>query len=107
MKHSKATVKFNINIRKAIAAALESMKLLDNIEYSVDWSNFPNSLIMRCHLCESLLNNAKLTEDTQKKAIKAIQLSFLKQGIKFRDIRNNIKFEREHSNVLIKCIHRH
>lgn len=92
MKHSKATLKFNINIRKAIAAAIDMIEPLVQIEYSVDWSNFPNSLMMRCQISQPLITVVKPTEDIEAKTIKIIQQSFLKQGIKFRNIRDNIEF---------------
>jgi hypothetical protein len=100
MKHSKATLKFNLNIRKAIALAIKESESLKGISYTVDWSNFPNSLKMQCQLCQKLSISTEMGEDTEAKTIKVIQLSFLKQGIKFRDIRKNIAFEltTEHLN---------
>lgn len=98
MKHSKATLKFSINIRKAIALVIDNTELLDKIEYTVDWSNFPNSLKMQCQLSQKRLSPVKFTDDIETKTIKNIQLSFLKQGIKFRNVRKNIEFKWENAS---------
>tara|TARA_B100000446_G_scaffold152870_1_gene148128 strand:+ start:176 stop:475 length:300 start_codon:yes stop_codon:yes gene_type:complete len=93
MKHSKAILKFTLNIRKAIAAISDESEILKDINYTVDWSNFPNSLKMQCLIYQKQPENIELTEENKAKSIKIIQLSFLKQGIKFRDIRKNIEFD--------------
>lgn len=93
MKHSRATLKFSLNIRKAIAAAINESETLKGINYTVDWSNFPNSLKMECLIYQKQPEHTELTEEDKAKSIKIIQLSFLKQGIKFRDIRKNIEFD--------------
>lgn len=90
MKHSKATLKFDLNIRKAITLAVNECNPLKDISYTVDWSNFPNSLKMQCQVYQECSASTELTEAN---TIKIIQLSFLKQGIKFRDIRKNVAFE--------------
>lgn len=89
MKHSKTTLKFNLNIRKSITLALNSSELIKSISYTVDWSNFPNSLKLQCQIP----NSFTVDQSNEAKTIKIIQLSFLKHGIKFRNIRENIKFE--------------
>lgn len=93
MKHSRATLKFNLNIRKAITAACSESEILKDINYTVDWSNFPNCLKMQCLIFQKQPKNIELVEVDKAKVIKIIQFSFLKQGIKFRDIRKNIEFE--------------
>ncbi|HCM05931.1 MAG TPA: hypothetical protein DIC30_07970 [Oceanospirillales bacterium] len=93
MKNSRATLKFSLNIRKAIASASNESEILKDINYTVDWSNFPNSLKMQCLIYQKQPENIELTEENKAKSIKIIQLSFLKQGIKFRDIRKNIEFD--------------
>ena len=93
MKNSRATLKFSLNIRKAIASASNESEILKDINYTVDWSNFPNSLKMQCLIYQKQPENIELTEENKSKSIKIIQLSFLKQGIKFRDIRKNIEFD--------------
>jgi hypothetical protein len=93
MKQSKATLKFNLNIRKAIASACSESPILKDISYTVDWSNFPSSLKMKCLFHQDHSENTEPNKDFKDKTIKVIQHSFLKQGIKFRDIRKNIEFE--------------
>lgn len=90
MKHSKATLKLNINVRKAIDLAINNIESLYKIEYSADWSNFPNSLGIICFLKNSTPGNSTLETEEEVRFIKMIQHCFLKQGIKFRDIRKNI-----------------
>lgn len=103
MKHSKAVLKLNINVRKAIDLAIDNIEELQKIEYSADWSNFPNSLEIECFLIQIIPTasvneaekNAENEADEGVKNIKMIQHCFLKQGIKFRDIRKNITFHIE------------
>lgn len=99
MKHSKAVLKLNINVRKAIDLAINNIEELQKIEYSADWSNFPNSLEIECFLIQIIptasVNEAENEADEGVKNIKMIQHCFLKQGIKFRDIRKNITFHIE------------
>ena len=90
MKHSKATLKLNINVRKAIDLAIYNIESLQKIEYSADWSNFPNSLAIICFLERLVPSNSLVEAEEEAKFIKLIQQCFLKQGIKFRDIRKNI-----------------
>jgi hypothetical protein len=89
---NKVTLKLSHRIRKALDAACTQASILpvfDQFSYQVDWSNFPNSLMINCHL------HTLQTEESAHLAqqlSKILQLSLLKQGIKFRDIRKNIKF---------------
>jgi hypothetical protein len=93
MKKNKVTHKFDRHVRSAISLAIESSEAICDITYSVDWSNFPNSLILECKLQDGYKSsNLKQTIIQQDISIKKIQYCFLKQGIKFRDIRKNIEF---------------
>jgi hypothetical protein len=95
MKHSKAVLKLNINVRKAIDLAINNIEELQKIEYSADWSNFPNSLEIECFLIQIIPTASVNEAEEEVKNIKMIQHCFLKQGIKFRDIRKNITFHIE------------
>ncbi|MBL4799141.1 MAG: hypothetical protein JKY50_17165 [Oleispira sp.] len=90
MKHSKATLKLNINVRKANDLAINNIECLQKIDYSADWSNFPNSLKIICFLERLVPSSSQMEAEEEAKLIKMIQQCFLKQGIKFRDIRKNI-----------------
>lgn len=97
MKNPKVTHKLDLNIRSSIAHAVQSTAEIKRMEYSVDWSDFPNSLALSCYH-EAYDEN----EDTQYQIAqqaylsKRILQSFLKYGVKFRNIRNNLQFL--HSN---------
>lgn len=94
MKKNSVTHKFDRHVRAAISLAVDSNPDILTINRSVDWSNFPNSLILECRLQgDPKLNNLKTSIIQQEGLAKRIQYCFLKQGIKFRDIRKNIKFE--------------
>tara|TARA_R110001583_G_scaffold156326_2_gene308017 strand:- start:2034 stop:2345 length:312 start_codon:yes stop_codon:yes gene_type:complete len=85
------TTKLNSNVRKALATATikaESLAGFDHFSYQADWSNFPNSLMISCHFqADHRLEN---TTTIEAQLSKLLQLSLLKQGIKFRDVRKNI-----------------
>lgn len=92
------TVKLNNNVRKALALATteaDKHPAFDHFSYDIDWSNFPNSLIVHCHLKSDVLQleesatNLNDLESLQTHFSKLVQLSLLKQGIKFRDFRKN------------------
>jgi len=93
MKYSKATLKLNINVRKAIQLATLEVDGLQRIDYSVDWSNFPNSLNMNATLAQEPCANNTLSAEETDAINKIIQRCFLKFGIKFRDIRKNISLQ--------------
>lgn len=86
---NKVTIKLNNNVRKALAeVTLQAKKhpTFNHFSYDVDWSNFPNSLLVTCHL-----NNHCVSNPNQELIdfSKLVQLSLLKKGIKFRDFRKN------------------
>lgn len=90
-KNSAVIAKLESNVRKALALASSSTQdvtELDRFSYQVDWSNFPNSLMINCHLSEQ--TQVENLISLEEKLIKVVQLSLLKQGIKFRDFRKNI-----------------
>ncbi len=91
---SRVTIKLNNQVRKAIQQAKTSLPDIKEIEYTVDWSNFPNSLQLNCILQPPyfLENNHTLAPDTVAfpSHLKKIQQCFLKQGIKFRDFKRNL-----------------
>lgn len=91
MKNSNVTQKFDKHIRSAIFDVVKSTAQIDSIEYSVDWSNFPNSLRLTCQYNADTEGMAPSTAQ-QEHFTKNILRSFLKYGIKFRDIRKNIEF---------------
>lgn len=78
-----------------------------HFSYQVDWSNFPNSLAICCHLkglAEDqskslldqqalLLNQQALLLNQQETLAKIVQTRLLKQGIKLKNFRNNIIFK--------------
>jgi hypothetical protein len=88
---TKVTNKFNTSVRKAIAQAqvtADTLLEFDHFSYEADWSNFPNSLMISCHL-----NPQQCPADTtliEAQLSKLLQLGLIKQGIKFRDFRKNI-----------------
>ncbi|MGK0411644.1 MAG: hypothetical protein ACJASB_003855 [Shewanella psychromarinicola] len=87
----KVTAKLNNNVRKALAIATieaDTLSVFDHFSYQADWSNFPNSLMVNCHLQHNLAPSESAL--LQEKLRKLLQLSLLKQGIKFRDFRKNI-----------------
>jgi len=87
----KVTTKLDNNVRKALAVATieaDALSMFDHFSYQTDWSNFPNSLIISCHLQHDLAPSESAL--LQEKLSKLLQLSLLKQGIKFRDFRKNI-----------------
>lgn len=87
------TKKLNNNVRKALAAAAlnaESLIEFDHFSYQADWSNFPSSLIISCHMKAD--QGLESTPAMEAQLSKLLQLSLLKQGIKFRDFRKNITF---------------
>jgi peptidyl-tRNA hydrolase len=90
-KNRTVVTKLENSVRKALALAssrTKDMHELDSFSYRVDWSNFPNSLMVNCHLTDQIQSeNLTILEE---KLIKIVQLSLLKQGIKFRDFRKNI-----------------
>ncbi len=71
-------------------AQADAFAAFDHFSYQVDWSNFPNSLIITGHLQDETLLESKVLIETQ--LTKIVQFSLLKHGIKFRDFRKNIKF---------------
>tara|TARA_B110000438_G_C15597772_1_gene556632 strand:+ start:86 stop:436 length:351 start_codon:yes stop_codon:yes gene_type:complete len=89
--HTKVTTKLNNNVRKSIAMAQVGADLLpefDHFSYEADWSNFPSSLMISCHL-----HPEHCPEDTtviEAQLSKLLKLGLLKQGIKFRDFRKNV-----------------
>jgi hypothetical protein len=90
-KNRAVVTKLERSVRKALASASSNAKdvaELDRFSYQVDWSNFPNSLMVNCHLSEQF-QPENLTQ-LEENLIKIVQLSLLKQGIKFRDFRKNI-----------------
>lgn len=113
---NKVTLKLNGQVQKAIKQSLAALEDIEQIDYQVDWSNFPNSLRLNCilkntHHSPSLKQNLGATQGTDKPAInqvnnhtlapnnkdyslhlKKIQQCFLKQGIKFKDFRHNVQF---------------
>jgi hypothetical protein len=87
----KVTTKLDNNVRKALAVATieaDALSMFDHFSYQTDWSNFPNSLMISCHLQHDLAPSERAL--LQEKLSKLLQLSLLKQGIKFRDFRKNI-----------------
>ena len=88
---TKVTNKLNTNVRKAIAEAkvkADSIAEFDHFSYEADWSNFPSSLMISCHL-----HPEQCPADTnaiEAQLSKLLQLGLIKQGIKFRDFRKNI-----------------
>jgi hypothetical protein len=87
----KVTTKLDNNVRKALAVATieaDALSMFDHFSYQTDWSNFPNSLMISCHLQHDLAPSESAL--LQEKLSKLLQLSLLKQGIKFRDFRKNI-----------------
>lgn len=95
------TTKLNNNVRKALSEAsiqAQEHASFDRFSYEVDWSNFPNSLLVTGHLksdysrssdCDDPAENLKSLDLIQSNFSKLVQLSLLKQGIKFRDFRKN------------------
>lgn len=90
MKSSKVTQKLDANTRKAILLATE-MDSVERIEYQADWSNFPNSLQLDCYLVPNSPHTLAPNSEQTTLLIKKIQQCFLKQGIKFRDFKRNIR----------------
>lgn len=90
-KNRAVVTKLENSVRKALELASSSTKDMHefhSFSYRVDWSNFPNSLMVNCHLTDQIQSeNLTILEE---KLIKIVQLSLLKQGIKFRDFRKNI-----------------
>lgn len=98
MKPSKVTQKLDANTRKAILLATE-MDYVERIEYQADWSNFPNSLQLDCYLVLNPPHTLAPNDPHTTLLIKRIQQCFLKQGIKFRDFKRNIRFiNNRHTN---------
>jgi|TARA_B110000211_G_scaffold46909_1_gene50358 hypothetical protein len=88
-KNRAVIAKLESSVRKALASSsTQDVPELDRFSYQVDWSNFPNSLMINCHLSEQ--TQAENLISLEEKLIKVLQLSLLKQGIKFRDFRKNI-----------------
>ena len=90
-KNSAVIAKLESNVRKALALASSSTQdvtELDRFSYQVDWSNFPNSLMINCHLSKQTQGENLIS--LEEKLIKVVQRSLLKQGIKFHDFRKNI-----------------
>jgi hypothetical protein len=95
------TAKLNNNVRKALAAATieaDALSIFDHFSYQTDWSNFPNSLMISCHLQHDLAPSESVL--LQEKLSKLLQLSLLKQGIKFRDFRKNITLNYDSKTLL-------
>lgn len=105
---NKVTTKLNNNVRKALAHAstlaeadplLREEPAFSHFSYEVDWSNFPNSLIVQCYFKPAPLPLEKSTTSLNNLELlhshlsKLVQLSLLKQGIKFRDFRKNFTLE--------------
>ena len=91
MKSSKVTQKLDANTRKAILLATQ-FDYIKRIEYQTDWSNFPNSLQLDCYLVPNAPHTLAPNSKQTSLLIKKIQQCFLKQGIKFRDFKRNIRF---------------
>ncbi len=83
--------KLDGRIRKAITQAT-TMASIDQLEYTLDWSNFPNSIKLQCYLLDDSSNALISNSPEQALLIKYVQQCFLKQGIKFRDFKKNISF---------------
>ena len=93
--NSKTTDKLNNNVRKALAQANIKALLIEGFErfsYTVEWQNFPNSLKVNCHFPSPEALKVISSEENKVVMIKVIQSSFLKQGIKFKDVRANVLF---------------
>jgi hypothetical protein len=90
--HTKVTTKLNNNVRKSIAMAQAGADLLPEFErfsYEADWSNFPSSLMISCHLHPE--HCPADTTEIEAQLSKLLKLGLLKQGIKFRDFRKNVE----------------
>jgi hypothetical protein len=90
--HTKVTTKLNNNVRKSLAMAMTKatdLPAFNHFTYTVDWSNFPNSLIISCYLRHQLPAEELVILDEQ--LCKLLQINLIKLGIKFRDYRKNIK----------------
>lgn len=89
MKSNKKVItKLEARLRTALSAATiqaQGLPDFDFFSYQADWSNFPNSLVVNCHLHRQTSKG-----DIESTLSKILQSCLLKQGIKFRDFRNNI-----------------
>lgn len=92
---SKATLKLGKNVQSALLNAEKKALEFDGFEsftHEQSWDDFPGSLRVKCFFSDAqALQN--FTEAGKEEAFrKVLQMSFLKVGIKFRDIRKNILF---------------
>lgn len=90
-KNRAVIAKLESSVRKALALAstlTQDEPKLERFSYRVDWSNFPNSLMINCHLSKQTQGENLIS--LEEKLIKVVQRSLLKQGIKFHDFRKNI-----------------
>ncbi|PVZ69541.1 Fis family transcriptional regulator [Pelagibaculum spongiae] len=89
---NKVTAKFDSRVCKALATATEKANAISgfsHFSHQADWSNFPNSLMVSCHFQDAAQSVDSLL--LEEKMAKLLQANLLKQGIKFKDIRKNIK----------------
>lgn len=94
---SKATLKLNRNVQKALMLAKPELLKFDGFErfsYNTEWDNFPGSLKIHCYFNSDASLQQLLHSHQDEVLSKQIQLCFLKVGIKFKDIRKNIIFTR-------------
>ncbi len=91
---SKAVQKYAQNIERALSMAKLSFEEVDGFmgfEHEQQWFDFPNSLRISCFFI-SEEHMQRVLSKQEAELIKILQLSFLKVGVKFRYIRNNVIF---------------
>jgi hypothetical protein len=92
---NKTTNKINTNVRKALEQAnLKALKIegFVRFSYTAQWHDFPGSLKVSCHFTSNEAVQLMSSLEQEMVLIKIVQHSFLKQGIKFKDVRNNVVF---------------
>ena len=93
---TQTTNKLNLKIRKAITEATPKVckfQGVSHLSYTVEWNNFPASLIVTCFLNTNDELAHILATEQNMQLMKIIQLSLIKVGVKFRDVRKNVEFE--------------
>ena len=92
---SKATLKLGKNVAAALAKAEEKASAFEGFAYFTHeqaWDDFPGSLRVSCVFSDQQALQAFIESEQEPAFRKLLQMSFLKVGIKFRDIRKNILF---------------
>lgn len=95
---SKATLKLNRNVQKALQLAqplAQQYAGFSQFRYRCAWHDFPGSLILTCYFEDREALQAFLQQHHDTALRQQLQQCFLKVGIKFKAVHRNIVFSEQ------------